>query len=912
MPRTQVTVTFDVTITSKPRGKMTNVHTLPFNKIGASDLPLVGGKGANLGEMAEAGFPVPPGFCLTTAAFRHFIATCPQMETFYAALANLPNNDLLATRKIGEEIRQTLHNLPIPDEVVTAVSQQIDPNLAYAVRSSATAEDLPDASFAGQQDTFLNVQGETAVLNAVRRCWASLFTDRAILYRQQNGFDHREVALAVVVQQMVLPELSGILFTADPVSQKRHITSIDASYGLGEALVAGLVSADLYRVNTRSNKLVEVKVGEKKLAIRPLPDGDTVQEALPEAQQNAQVLSEAQALALAQLGQRVQAHYSQPQDIEWAIAEGTIYLLQTRPITTLFPLPAPRPTDEALHLYISISHAQVMTDPIKAMGISMWQLAFPTLKVDGRVSNSQSITAAGGRMYMDVSHLLNLRVGRKIVPAFLTMADEHIAASVKEVLQRPSFRQQLHKLKPKPGAADVLHYLLPILKAVLAAVFWHEPAANLAKRTAEIDQLIATIRQQIAQQPAGLPRLKQAQTEMASAFLRMLPNFPAIVGGGVLSLRLLSKLLGQRANPDDLTAVSRGLSGNVTTEMDLAVGDLADLVRQSPELVAHFLQNPPLEALETAHTVPGSAPFLAGWEQFLAQYGMRGPSEIDITRPRWREDPTSLIQFVVGNLQHSEPGSHRQHHIQLARAGEAAGKRLVKAAGAGLLGFLRRPLARRLVRNVRHLTAGREHPKFFIIQMLGVMKALLLETADHLLKDGRIDHPNDIWHLTLPELMVFLAEPSQEIRPLIAQRRAEFARFHKLTPPRVITSDGEIVIVQPKRQGLPDGVLVGSAASSGIIEGIAKVVLDPNVDILAKGEILIAPFTDPGWTPLFINAAALVMEVGGLMTHGSVVAREYGIPAVVGVPNATRQIQTGQRVRVHGDGGYVEILDGMA
>jgi pyruvate,water dikinase len=884
-----------------------NSIILPFNKIGTVDLPLVGGKGANLGEMTRAGFPVPPGFCLTTHTFRTFINSCPQMASFYAALAGLPDEDLVATRKIGIEIRQTLQTVPIPNEVATAVRQTLqtlDPNASYAVRSSATAEDLPDASFAGQQDTYLNMRGETAVLDAIRRCWASLFTDRAILYRQQNGFDHQEVALSVVVQQMVLPEISGILFTADPVSQNRQITSIDASYGLGEALVAGLVSADLYRVDTRSNQLVEVKIGDKQLAIRPLPDGGTIQETLNNAQRTTQVLNEKQAVTLAQLGQKIEAHYGQPQDIEWAIADGQIYLLQTRPITTLFPLPSPRPNDDALHLYVSLSHAQVMTDPIKTMGISIWKLLFPTLKPSGPASYSQNITAAGGRMYMDVTHLLNLRLGRKAVPAFLTMADEMMAASTKAVIARPSFQQRLAKLAQKPSLRDVFYYIGPIFKTTVSFLFFRDPEQTLAEQTAAIDRLIAANRQRIAAQPSGAARLRQARQEIGEAMFNFVPDFPALVGSGIISQRLLAKLMGSRANPDDLTAVARGLSGNVTTEMDLAVGDLADLVRQSPELVTHFQQNPPLEALATAHEIPNSAPFLAGWEQFLSQYGMRGPSEIDISRLRWREDPTSLLQFVIGNLQHSTAGSHRTHHAQMAANGKAAGERLVAATG-----WLRRPLMRRLVRDVRFYTPGREHPKFYLIKLMDMVKELSLETAETLVANGRLEQIDDIWHLEFHELIDFVADETREIRPLIAQRRVEFARYHKLTPPRVITSDGEIVRVQLHRDGLPAGALVGSAASSGIVEGIAKVVLDPNKDVLAKGEILIAPFTDPGWTPLFINAAALVMEVGGLMTHGSVVAREYGIPAVVGVPNVTQEIKTGQRVRVHGDAGFVEILE---
>jgi pyruvate,water dikinase len=892
--------------------KMNNTpYTLPFSQISAADLPLVGGKGANLGEMSRANFPVPPGFCITTSAFREFVAACPQMPQFYAALATLPAEDLVATRKIGEQIRQALHETPIPEEIATAVAHTchtVDPHAAYAVRSSATAEDLPDTSFAGQQDTYLNVRGEADILEAVRRCWASLFTDRAILYRQQNGFTHEAVALSVVVQQMVLPEISGILFTTDPVSQNRHITSIDASFGLGEALVAGLVTADLYRVDSRTHQLIETKIGDKKLAIRPLPNGGTIQETLSDTQRTAQVLTVPQAVALAQLGQRIEAHYNKPQDIEWAIDDGEIHLLQTRPITTLFPLPAPPPTDEALHLYVSLSHAQVMLDPIKQLGIDLWRLMFPTLKPAGPTSRGPNVTAAGGRLYMDLTHLLNFHFGRKAIPPFLIMADEQISASLQEAVTRPEFRQRLPHLKPQPGLRDIFSYLGPLGKTVLASLFWRDPQTTRQELTERMDKLIAASRQRLLAQPKGVARLEQIERELGGVFVCLLPDFAALVAGGIVAQRLLAKLMGKRANPEDLTAVARGLSGNVTTEMDLAVGDLADLVRQSPELVAHFQQNPPAQALATAASVPGSTPFLAGLADFLARYGMRGPSEIDISRARWREDPTSLLQFVIGNLQHQAPGSHRTHQAQMTAAGEAAGTQLVADAGRGLLGFVRRPLARRLVKCVRHYTPGREHPKFFIIQMLGITKLMLLEEADQLVVNGRIDLRDDIWHLTLTELIDFVGNPELEIRPLIAQRQTEFARCLKLTPPRVLTSDGEIVQVPINREGLPAGALVGSAASSGTIEGIAKVVLDPNKDVLAKGEILIAPFTDPGWTPLFINAAALVMEVGGLMTHGSVVAREYGIPAVVGVAGATQQIKTGQHIRVHGDAGFVEIL----
>ncbi len=240
------------------------------------------------------------------------------------------------------------------------------------MRSSATAEDLPDASFAGQQDTYLNVMGADELITAVRNCWISLFTDRAILYRLQNGFDHRQVSLSVVVQQMVLPEISGIMFTADPLTGDRNISTIDASYGLGEALVAGLVSADLYKVDRRSYTVTDIQIADKQIAIRPLPDGGTFTETLTGSTRTAQVLSTAQAIILAEIGDRIARHYGQPQDIEWALTNGKFTILQSRPITSLFPIPSKALQTETetgeLQVMFSLASVQGVMGPITPLG----------------------------------------------------------------------------------------------------------------------------------------------------------------------------------------------------------------------------------------------------------------------------------------------------------------------------------------------------------------------------------------------------------------------------------------------------------------------------------------------------------------------------------------------------------------
>ena len=375
--------------------------------------------------------------------------------------------------------------------------------------------------------------------------------------------------------------------------------------------------------------------------------------------------------------------------------------------------------------------------------------------------------------------------------------------------------------------------------------------------------------------------------------------------------RLLGQLMRELGDADDLVAVARGLPGNVTTEMDLAVGDLADIARRSSDLVHHLRCSDAGTALTTARTIPGGGDFMAAWDRFIACYGMRGPSEIDISRPGWAEAPRSLLQMVIANLQNSTSGAHRAKQAQLAAAGEAAGERLITAARRGPGGPLRAALVRRLVRVARNLAPIREHPKYAIMRLRGLVRAVILDNAARLHAQDRLDVLDDVWFLDRNELTAALADPTQTIRERIALRKADLARYRHMTPPRVITSDGEIPSLDMTRNDLPAGALAGTPVSAGVVEGRAKVVLDPQHDLLGPGEILIAPFTDPGWTPLFINAAGLVTEVGGLMTHGSVVAREYGIPAVVSVSDATKKIKTGQRIRVHGDKGYVELLDGI-
>lgn len=345
---------------------------LDLKEVGKTEYMLVGGKGVNLGELSKIhGIQVPDGFCVTTAGYQKSIEHNETFQTLVEKLTCLKIENQKQISEISRKIRQIIMATDIPSDVVSEVVTYLarfGEKHAYAVRSSATAEDLPHASFAGQQDTYLNIIGKEAILEHIKKCWASLFTDRAVVYRMQNGFDHQQVYLSVIIQRMVFPQASGILFTADPLTSNRKILSIDASFGLGEALVSGLVSADNYKI--QENEIVHKKIAAKKLAVTAVKGGGTKTQAVNLEQQKTQTLADKQILQLARIGRKIEDYFDCPQDIEWCLVDDKFYMVQSRPITTLFPIP--EANDQENHVYISVGHQQMMTDAIKPLGLSFF------------------------------------------------------------------------------------------------------------------------------------------------------------------------------------------------------------------------------------------------------------------------------------------------------------------------------------------------------------------------------------------------------------------------------------------------------------------------------------------------------------------------------------------------------------
>jgi phosphoenolpyruvate synthase/pyruvate phosphate dikinase len=860
-------------------------YVLDFQEIDQTQVALVGGKGAHLGELSRIeGIRVPAGFCVTTDAFQRIMAEAPSIDDRLDRLSRLKPDDREAIRALSLGVRRTLEGIAIPDDLAAAITRplaRLGEQAACAVRSSATAEDLPTASFAGQQDTYLNVVGPAAILQHVSRCWASLFTERAVTYRLRNGFDHRKVQMAVVVQRMVFPQAAGILFTADPVTGNRKVASVEAGFGLGEALVSGLVNADVYKV--RDGEAVSTTIGTKQLAIVASPAGGTREQAIEPERQAQPALTERQVVRLAELGRRIEAHFGRPQDIEWCLADGDFQIVQSRPITTLFP--TPEAGDEENHVYVSVGHQQMMTDPMKPLGLSFWQMTTP-----------RPMAEAAGRLFVDVTQILASPASRAGLLGALGKSDPLIRDALETVLDRGDFIPSLPDEGPGWAPPGGGHTAIETDPAIVAELIARSQASIAASKhnmrtksgSALLDFILLDIQE-----------MKRVQFDPQS--------MQVIMAGMEATWWLNDQMqawLGEKNAADTLT---QSVPHNVTSEMGLALLDVADVIRSSPEVVA-FLQHVDDESfLDELPRLAGGREARDAIRAWLDRYGMRGVGEIDITRPRWSERPTMLVPLILGNVRNFEPGAAERRFEQGRQEARKKEEELLARLRALPDGEGKADETQRMIDRVRTFAGYREYPKYGMVSRYFVYKQALMEEAERLVQARVLREKEDIFYLRFQELQD-VVRTNHVDDELIRGRKDAFRSYQALTPPRVLTSDGEAVAGAYRRDDLPAGALVGLPVSAGTVEGRARVILDMAEATLEPGDILVTAYTDPSWTPLFVAIAGLVTEVGGLMTHGAVIAREYGLPAVVGVEHATRLIRDGQRIRVHGTDGYVEIL----
>ncbi len=860
-------------------------YVLGFGEIDRAQVAVVGGKGAHLGELSRiAGLRVPPGFCVTTDAFRRIVAEAPSIDDRLDRLSRLEPDDREAIRALSAEIRQTLEAAAIPDDLAAAIARplaRLGEQAACAVRSSATAEDSPTTSFAGQHDSYLNVVGPTAVLQHVRRCWASLFTERAVMYRLRNGLDHRKVHMAVVVQQMVFPRAAGILFTADPVTGNRKVATVEASFGLGEALVSGRVNADVYTV--RDGEVVARAVAAKQLAIYASPAGGTQEQTIEPERQQQPALTDAQVVRLAGLGRRIEAHFGRPQDVEWCLVDDDFPIVQSRPITTLFPIPATE--DRENHVYVSVGHGQMMTDPMKPLGLSFWQMTTP-----------RPMAEAGGRLFVDVTQGLASPASRAGLLDVLGRGDPLIRDALQTVLDRGDFIPSPSDEGSGPAPAGAA---LPPIETDPAIV------TELIERS---QASIATLKREIRTKTgAALLDFILADMQELRRILFDPQSHQVFMTAMEATWWLNEQLqawLGEKNAADTLT---QSVPNNVTSEMGLALLDVADVIRPHSEVVAFLRHVEDDGFLDELPGLAGGREARDAIRSWLDTYGMRCVGEIDITRPRWSERPRTLLPVILGNIDSFEPNEGER---RFERGRQAAWKReqeLLERLRALPDGERKAEETKRMIDRVRTFIGYREYPKYGMVSRYFVYKQALLEEAGRLVQAHVLGEKQDIFYLTFQELRD-VVRTNQVDDQLIRERAEAFRSYQALTPPRVLTSDGEAIAGSYRRDDVPAGALVGLPVSAGTVEGRARVILDMAEADLEPGDILVTAYTDPSWTPAFVAIDGLVTEVGGLMTHGAVIAREYGLPAVVGVEHATRLIRDRQRIRLHGTEGYVELL----
>lgn len=686
-----------------------------------------------------------------------------------------------------------------------------------------------------------------------------------------------------------MPQASGILFTADPITNNRKLLSIDASFGLGEALVSGLVSADCYKV--QEEEIVEKRISTKTLAIYGLKEGGTETRQLDSEQQKAQTLTEHQILQLARIGRQIEAYFGCPQDIEWCLAHDTFYIVQSRPITTLYPIP--EANDEENHVYVSVGHQQMMTDPMKPMGLSFYLLTTPA-----------PMRKAGGRLFVDVTQMLTSPISRTMIIDALGKSDPLIKDALLTIVGREDFIKTSSDVEKAPGPSK--------------SNTSHPPAGSRAQiefDKAIVSDLIKSSQTSIEELQRGIQT--KSGSDLFDFILEDIQQLKRILFDpqslNVITAAMdasawinenMNKWLGEKNAADTL---SQSVQGNITSEMGLALLDVADVIRPYPEVIDYLQRVKDDNFLEELVKLEGGQETRDAINAYLNKYGMRCTGEIDITKTRWSEKPTTLIPMILSNIKNIKPNAS---HLKFEQGLQEALKKeqeLLDRVKQLPDGEQKAKETKRMIDLFRNFSGYREYPKYGMVNRYFVYKQSLLKEAKRLVQAGVIHEKEDIYYLTFEEFHEVVSTNKLDYQ-IINKRKNEYKLYEKLTPPRVITSDGEIIAGKYRRENLPADAIVGLPVSSGVIEGRARVILNMEDADLEDGDILVTSFTDPSWTTLFVSIKGLVTEVGGLMTHGAVIAREYGLPAIVGVENATKLIQDGQRIRVHGTEGYIEIL----
>lgn len=834
---------------------------VPIGRFSRIDLLTAGGKGSNLGELSRSGFDVPPGFIITTAAYDRSLQENEVQSDIDSLLGSLDNDSSSSVSAVSKRIRELFETITIPRDIRDEILRNYSKlnHSAVAVRSSATAEDLAEAAFAGQQETFLNVIGAQALMDAVRACWASLWSERAMSYRAHQRVDQKGVKLAVIVQEMVQADVAGVMFTANPVSGIREELVIDANPGLGEAVVAGLVTPDHFVIDKRSGKVREQRLGRREVIIRAKSEGGTEQIESPQGEIDTAALPVQAIHNLSKLGIDIERHFGRPQDIEWAWiqgdtkAAGKFYVLQSRPMTAL-----PEP--------LKVSGPMKMVIPMLA---EMW----PTRPYP------LDMTTFTGAIERAIGNLLVAMLG-KSAPS----PDESFIEVEGVVLQfKPP---QVH---PSPGMLFVPWITI-----------WQTRHYDLARW--ENDPLLAEFiaGAQTLEKRALQPLTWNENIEIIQEALLLIPRVMKLreryIPQAIPGLAGLWLLLALARRSDHFGTLVSGVKTK-TTETNQALEVLAGYIRNDSELQDLFARNDAETVRSSLQKTSDGRAFFMQFERFLDAYGHR-ETALTISQPAWKDDPETVLA-ILKVLAVTEPQEPRSYDDWQNTRDELLSH--------SILG--RWPLRDLFVKSLtstRSLFQIREDTHFYVTMVQPTIRRVALELGRRLVELRALDQVQEVFHLKLDELKSFGANwpPSDEtiaqLHSLVERRKG---KRHALRNTPMI--DPRLIASRPS-DAAKDVLLSGTSGSPGIATGPARIVLDvTQFGKLQAGDILIAPVTNPAWTPLFQRAAAVVVDTGGAASHAAIVAREYGIPAVMGTMKGTKELEDGQPIRVDGARGLV-------
>ena len=860
----------------------------------------VGGKGLSLIRMNQANFPVPPGFVLTAVFFQPWFVQLHQSGLWTAVLDSQPSERKAACDAAKAAVLHYKFTNEQCDALSKATKTLTQSGMAlFAVRSSSPEEDLEGASFAGGYETSLGVT-LNHLQSAIRHSFASCLDERIFVYKQERGFDVAQPRIAVVVQQQIAADAAGVAFSLNPLNNCYDELVINANFGLGESVVSGAVTPDTFVVDRVGKTILSREIGRKETAVYLQPVGGTIEKTRDTAERPS--LTDQQALQIAQLTGKVEAAYNKPIDIEWAYDGDQLYLLQARPITAYFPVPEimiTQPGERKILYADKTLLKQGINEPLSVMGTDFLVLTDDLLsEFIGGTGASQDIINGlaltfDGRMYLNVSNNMKLQGYNRIVREYHVMdvgsseilahidKDEYIPEKLPPMLKGMLWKALWRNLRP-------------LMKSTKA---FRQPDAYKADVAAAVETMRQAIYREF-EQTQGFHNLTKA---VLSHYLIYMDAAMASMLVSELSRMRLKRLL--KKEPDSIQQkavyLERALPDNITIEMGMAMYRLA----QFPEIMDCASGGEFAQRLQAGDFSPE---FIGAWQDFMDDYGFRCPLELDLSTPRYDEQPA---QFYM-QLRIMAENSDLENNPETIFERSTAEREAVFNELHTILGQQSGRKAKTFRKQYTHLVnfgGMREAHKYHFIWVLNQLRQHVLVMAEKLVADGRLDTQQQIFDLTFDQLDQALADPILDLRILAYENTAYLRRYaHVRDFPRVFDSRGKIL--RPPRREAQNGELVGQPISPGVVRGPVKILHTPDEKPVLPGDILVARATDPGWTPLFTNAAAIILEVGGLLQHGSLVAREYGKPCVAGIDNITNQLRDGQMVEVDGLQGIVRPL----